>query len=185
MRRIYFWFLFTINAFIFISNSSFAIPKLRVVCLGDDIIFDNGLADMGRNFFHSRLQSIVGKRYEVMSFAVRDAKIISSGLNSYLSTNEFKEAIASNPNIVFIELGTNDGKESDSILLKQFNNGYSPIIRQFKKLPSAPSIILVLPISVFSNGSERKLSETQPVIPSHRLLNYRAYNFSKENVRHH
>jgi hypothetical protein len=93
MRRIYFWFLFTINAFIFISNSSFAIPKLRVVCLGDDIILDNSLADMGRNFFHSRLLSIVSKRYEGMSLAVRDAKIISSGLNSIFQQMNLKKQL--------------------------------------------------------------------------------------------
>ncbi len=157
MQRIYLCVFFIVNCLIFISDSSFAIPKFRIACLGDDIIFGYSSE---KNSLHCRLQSILGERYEVMNFGVGSTRVNSGEFNSYLSTNEFKEAIASNPDIVFIGLGISYVPLKNSQLTTQFNEDYKVIISSFKKLPSRPRIILLIPIVL----SEALIKEFIPMI---------------------
>ena len=50
------------------------------------------------------------ERYEVHNFGLGSTTVIKSGDHPYWYTQEFNESIAMKPDIVIIQLGTNDAK---------------------------------------------------------------------------
>ena len=65
--------------------------------------------------------------------------------------NEFawRDALAFNPNIVIIKLGTNDSKTDNWVHKDEFRQDYQQMIDALRALPSKPTIYLCTPIPAF------------------------------------
>lgn len=73
----------------------------------------------------------------------------------YWNTKEYQKALASNPDVVFIDLGGNDSKGINRSYMREFDKDCRDMIDAFAQLPSKPRIILLTPIVSFvkdSNG---------------------------------
>lgn len=81
----------------------------NVACVGNSITYGYGLSD-GKYSYPTRLQELLGSNYTVTNFGVSSMTFATYGNQSYWSTDRFTAAMNSNPNMVVIELGTNDSK---------------------------------------------------------------------------
>ncbi len=135
--------------------------KIRIVCVGNSITYGTGVANREKNSYPVQLQNMLGNSYEVMNFGASGSTLLRKGNYPYWDTNEYKKALAGNPDIVFIELGTNDSKSVNRPHYSEFAKDYKELIDSFRLLVSHPRIVLLLPIPSFLEDS---ISIYDPVI---------------------
>lgn len=110
--------------------------------------------------FPSRLQSLLGSEYDVLNFGKSGMTILKKLRSSYWDTEEFADAKVSEPNIVFIYLGTNDIAQHKLPHFENLKEEATELVNVFKYLPTKPRIIMVLPEVIcerfFGNISDMK-----------------------------
>lgn len=139
---------------------SSALAATNVACVGNSITEGYGI--WSEKKYPDHLQEMLGSDYAVTNFGVSSMTFagatIKSGDNnsSYWKTEKFKAALASSPNIVVIELGTNDSKyfmESadgnynylyGQCEKSQLYADYEALIDTFAHLPTNPEIYATL-----------------------------------------
>ncbi|CDN32889.1 Sialic acid-specific 9-O-acetylesterase [Mucinivorans hirudinis] len=129
-----------------VALSSLAQP-IKVACVGNSITFGAGVANREKNSYPMQLGYALGEGYEVKNFGVNSATLMTAGNFPYVKTNQYKESLAYNPDIVIIKLGTNDSKTINRELLKEnYKKDYQALIDTYRALPSKPRIILMNPV---------------------------------------
>lgn len=96
--------LFTLT----ISGHRATTKPIRVACLGNSVTYGYGLNDREHEAYPVRLGEMLGKGYEVRTFARSGATLLNSGRLPYMTLEEFGEALAYKPDIAVIHLGLND-----------------------------------------------------------------------------
>lgn len=152
--------------------------SVNVACVGNSITEGYGIwADKK---YPDHLQEMLGSDYTVSNFGVSSMTFagekIKAGDNnsSYWKTKKFKTALASNPDIVVIELGTNDSKyftdkciwegaERYNYLYGQCEKSqlyadYEALIDTFAHLPTNPEIYATL--QPYSNNCDWGIMDT-------------------------
>jgi lysophospholipase L1-like esterase len=137
-------FLFLI---LFGANNLYA--KIKIACIGNSITYGAYLPDRLMQNYPARLQQMLGDGYEVSNFGVNGTTILKNGNSPYWSSSAYQSALKSEPNIVFIALGTNDSKLVNRKHLTEFSDDYRALIKSFQNLASKPKVILLTPITVF------------------------------------
>ena len=150
----------------------------NVACVGNSITEGYGIwADKK---YPDHLQEMLGNDYTVTNFGVSSMTFagatIKGGDNnsSYWKTEKFKAALASSPDIVVIELGTNDSKYfTDKCIWEgaerynylygqceksQLYNDYEALIDTFAHLPTSPEIFATL--QPYSNNCDWGIMDT-------------------------
>ena len=155
------WGATLVGALAITATGAFA---ANVACVGNSITYGYGIG--WQEDYPYQLQQMMGDDFTVTNFGVSSmtfaGETIKAGDNgaSYWKTDRFKNALASNPDIVVIELGTNDSKffTNNCILngAEQYNynygqceksqlyTDYEALIDTFAHLPSAPEIFATL-----------------------------------------
>lgn len=150
----------------------------NVACVGNSITEGYGI--WGDKKYPDHLQEMLGNDYTVSNFGVSSMTFagatIKGGDNnsSYWKTEKFKAALASSPNIVVIELGTNDSKYfTDKCIWEgaerynylygqcektQLYNDYEALIDTFAHLPTSPEIFATL--QPYSNNCDWGIMDT-------------------------
>lgn len=142
MKRIIGLF-FTLITFI----SSQAVTK--IACVGSNITYGTCFEDRENNSFPGQLQSLLGEKYLVLNFEVGGCTMLRKGNSPYWETKEYREALNSCPDIVFIDLGRNDSKLINRPHLDEINNDCQNMIDAFQQLTSHPRVIVLLPVVSF------------------------------------
>ncbi|MBR0036394.1 MAG: hypothetical protein IJP70_02000 [Bacteroidales bacterium] len=126
---------------------------IRVACVGNSITEGYGLKNKSEESYPARLQELLGDGYKVMNFGLSGHTLLTKTDRPYINPpkkvkkHRFHEALASDPDIVTIKLGTNDSKTPyDSLLHADFTKDLNALIDSFQALPSHPYIYLCLPI---------------------------------------
>ena len=139
-----------------------ASAQTRVACVGNSITAGYGLG--WQEDYPFRLQEMLGDSYKVQNFGVSSMTFANKGPSdnmSYWNTDKFKAALEFTPEIVVIELGTNDSKffsnnciGTDGQPQYNYNYGqydkenlykdYEALIDTFAHLPTSPRIIATL-----------------------------------------
>nr|WP_068890467.1 GDSL-type esterase/lipase family protein [Pedobacter panaciterrae] len=133
-------------ALCFYTNSN-AVTK--VACIGASITYGATVNNREQNSFPAHLQKYLGDGYAVENYGVSGTTLLRNGDSPYYKTNEYQKALASNPDIVVIDLGGNDSKLINRSRLNEYEQDYHAMIKSFKDLPSHPRIILLLPVVSF------------------------------------
>jgi len=126
-----------------------AAEPIKVACVGDSITQGVG-AEPGKSY-PSQLQALLGAGYTVGNFGVSGRTLLSKGDLPYVREKRYQEALAIEPDVVVIMLGTNDTKPQNWKFEKEFEADYRALVESFKKLKSKPRIFLCLP----SRGPEK------------------------------
>lgn len=148
----------------------FAAPPapIRVICVGDSITAGSGTTNPERDAYPAQLQRMLGEAYLVKNYGVSGATLLNSGDKPYQKTEYFQRALASQPDIVVIQLGTNDAKPQNWKKHAGFAADYQDLVRQFQALPTKPRIFLNLPPYVPGPGragiTESTVLEQIPII---------------------
>lgn len=87
--------------------------QARVACLGDSITFGARIADRDHSSYPGWLNDFLGTNYEARNFGVGGATLLHKADRPYVKTKAFREALAWQPEIAIIILGTNDTCEND------------------------------------------------------------------------
>ena len=140
---------------------------VKVACIGNSITDGHGI-DVATQFgYPALLQQMLGDNYWVKNFGVSARTMLNKGDNPFMNEMAWKDAVAFNPDIVIIKLGTNDSKPQNWQYGAEFKNDLKQMITtlrpdlaqpQKKKrkkskniLPAKPQIILCTPIPAFKS----------------------------------
>lgn len=134
---------------------SFKAPRkdaVRVACIGNSITFGAGIKNRSRDSYPSVLARMLGDNYWVKNFGVNARTMLNKGDHPYMNEPAYKNALAFNPNIVVIKLGTNDSKSFNWKYKADFMKDAQNMINAFKGLPSQPKIYLCYPSKAYLTG---------------------------------
>lgn len=131
---------------------SVSMAQIRVACVGNSITEGHGLADPATEAYPGVLQRLLGNDFVVQNFGLSGYTLMREGDSPYMNAPDpakrrFQAALASNPDIVTIKLGTNDSKARNWDHFKDdFGSSFNAMIDSFQCLPSHPIIYICLPI---------------------------------------
>ena len=150
-------------------TASAASAQVRIACVGDSITYGLGIAERERNSYPAQLATMLGERWEVRNFGFSGASAIKDSLKPYGLLPVFEEALAYEPDVVIVQLGTNDTNPKVWPAHKQqFITDYLAIIRRFQGLKTRPRIYLCRPVPLFRDrGKDYDTDKilTEEVIP--------------------
>lgn len=122
-----------------------ATDPVRVACVGDSITQGVGIQNPQKDGYPAKLQEILGASWTVQNFGVGGRTMLRKA-----DPFDHRPALASNPDIVIIALGTNDSKTGIWASHKsEFVADYVAMIKEFQALPSHPKIYACLPPPAF------------------------------------
>src|SRR5688572_13260471 len=81
---------------------------IRVACVGDSITYGYGIKDRERDSYPAQLGALLGSKWDVRNFGVNGATALKKGTRPYSGLQAYQDALAFEPDIVVIKLGTND-----------------------------------------------------------------------------
>ena len=122
---------------------------IRVACIGNSITDGSGIYASDTHGYPARLQQKLGANYNVKNFGVGARTLLNKGDHPYMNELAWRDALAFNPNIVIIKLGTNDSKTDNWVHKDEFRQDYQQMIDALRALPSKPTIYLCTPIPAF------------------------------------
>lgn len=134
---------------------SFKAPRkdaIRVACVGNSITYGAGVKNRDRDSYPSVLGRLLGDRYWVKNFGVSARTLMNKGDRPYMKEQAYQQALAFNPNIVIIKLGTNDSKSFNWVHKADYPKDLQTMINAFKALPAQPKIYLCYPSKAYMAG---------------------------------
>lgn len=166
--------LFILSFVIMCSSFSFAQQKVKIACVGNSITYGARLNPREKNSYPGQLQAMLGNEHQVMNFGVSGTTLLRNGNSPYWKTEQYNKALQSNPDIVFIKLGTNDSKAINRKFYSEFETDYANLIDSFQLLPTKPRVILLLPVVSFEKDSNQIYDPviTKEIIPRIRKIAY-------------
>ncbi|WDE99386.1 glycoside hydrolase N-terminal domain-containing protein [Lentisphaera profundi] len=123
--------------------------KIKVACVGDSITFGAGIAQRELNSYPAQLAKSLGDKWEVKNFGLNGRTLLTRGDAPYVNSAPYKAALAFQPNVVIIKLGTNDSKPQNWRQKNSFINDYTQMVNSFRQLDSKPTIYLCKAVPVF------------------------------------
>ncbi len=108
-----------------VTHAETPAAKIKVACVGDSITFGSGIADRENASYPAQLQKLLGEGFEVKNFGVSGRTMISKSPSAWTNTQQYKDALAYQPDVVLIKLGTNDSKRSEYKQRQNFDHDYS------------------------------------------------------------
>ena len=122
---------------------------VRVTCIGASITEGATTTDPANDSYPAQLGRMLGDRYVVSNFGVSGTTMLKKGDSPYWDTEAYKKALASEPEIVFIDLGGNDSKAVNRRHMDEFVKDACEMIASFQNLPTKPRVIVLTPIVSF------------------------------------
>jgi lysophospholipase L1-like esterase len=123
--------------------------QTKIACIGASITEGARIENPKENSFPGQLQSLLGTNYKVENYGVGGTTMLRKGNYPYWKTEAYQKALESAPDIVFIDLGGNDAKAVNRPFYSELEQDCRDMIRSFKRLPSKPRIIVLLPTAFF------------------------------------
>jgi lysophospholipase L1-like esterase len=115
-----------------------------VACVGDSITYGWGIPNRNDDSYPAQLAGMLQQfdnEWETQNFGHSGATLLRNKSASYITKNAYNNALASDPDVVIIMLGTNDSaRASISEIEQRFVSDYLVLIDAFVQLPSQPSI---------------------------------------------
>ena len=122
---------------------------IRIACIGDSITFGASIKNRTRDCYPAQLGRMLGEKWQVRNFGVSGATLLKKGDLPYWDQQAFKDALAYNPHVVVIKLGTNDTKPQNWKYKDEFATDYADMIDRFAELPSSPRIWICHPVPAY------------------------------------
>jgi lysophospholipase L1-like esterase len=130
--------------------------QIRVACIGNSITEGYGLQDAGSQSYPSRLRALLGSRYSVQNDGASGRTMRKNDdRNSYWKFGKLGQALAFKPDIVVIELGTNDANNFAgqwNTAGPEFKRDYLAMIDTLNTLAVKPKIYPMLPLPIRGNN---------------------------------
>ncbi len=128
-----------------------AAEPIKVACVGDSITQGVG-AQKGKSY-PAQLQGLLGDGYQVGNFGVSARTLLRKGDFPYWNEKKYQDALAMEPAIVVIMLGTNDTKPQNWKFETEFDADYRELVKSFQALKSKPKVFVCRPVPVPGKGN--------------------------------
>jgi len=128
-----------------------AAEPIKVACVGDSITQGVG-AQKGKSY-PAQLQALLGGGYQVGNFGVSARTLLKKGDFPYWKEKKYQDALAMEPAIVVIMLGTNDTKPQNWKFEAEFEADYRKLVKSFLSLKSKPKVFVCRPVPVPGRGN--------------------------------
>ena len=125
---------------------------IKVACVGDSITEGAGVDNPTVNAYPVVLGRLLGTNYQTRNFGVSGRTLLRRGDYPYWREAAFRNATNYAPNIVTINLGTNDSKPYNWRYKDQFAQDLRDMIDVFASLPSHPQVVVCLPVPAYYVG---------------------------------
>ena len=122
---------------------------IRVACIGDSITFGSGIKFRTRDSYPAQLGRMLGEEWQVRNFGVGGATMLKNGDKPYWEQQALGDALAYNPHVVVIKLGTNDTKPQNWKFKEEFVSDYTDMIKHFRNVPAKPRIWICNPVPAY------------------------------------
>lgn len=139
------FFVYSIATF-----ADLAVAPIKVACVGDSITYGGGLSD--KKSYPAQLRVALGDKWAVENFGVSGATLLKNGDKPYWNLDRYQEAFKYQPNIVVIELGTNDSKAWNWVHKSEYVSNYVELIKRFQNLESKPTVWISYPVPAYSSA---------------------------------
>ncbi|MFH1158870.1 MAG: GDSL-type esterase/lipase family protein [Pseudomonadota bacterium] len=146
------FFLIFVSTFISFAQESKNVQPIKVACIGDSITFGAGLAARKKDSYPAVLGRVLGNGYKVKNFGVSGRTALRKSKSPYWNLKAFRNAMAFNPDIVIIKLGTNDSKPVNWQYKDEFEKDYGDFVGVFLNLPSHPKVFICHPIPALNKN---------------------------------
>lgn len=117
---------------------------VKLACLGDSITA--GMLVRKKDCWVSRIAGALEKKAEVGNFGVSARCLLFKGDRPITREKAYRDALAFNPDILLIGLGTNDSKKKNWSHKDDFVGNYREIIAEFRKQNPKLKVYCLLPI---------------------------------------
>lgn len=134
------------------SSSTWGVP-IRIACIGDSITEGAGLSNPSTESYPAKLGRLLGTNYIVRNFGVSGRTLLKKGDHPYWNEANFKTSLTWEPDVVIIQLGTNDSKPYNWRYSTNFVADYEELVASYAKLPTHPRIIVCTPCPVYNKGA--------------------------------
>jgi len=134
-----------------LAMSARAAQPVKIACVGDSITQGVG-AQRGRSY-PAQLQELLGDDYLIGNFGVSGRTLLRKGDFPYRKEKKYRNALAMEPDVVVIMLGTNDTKPQNWKHEREFTRDCRDLVRSFQTLPSKPRVFLCRPCPVPGEGN--------------------------------
>lgn len=125
----------------------------RVACVGDSITYGSGISNRAQNSYPAQLAKMLGPGWDVRNFGKSGATLLHAGDRPYVKQKEYAAALAYQPVIVVIALGTNDSKAHNWQHRGDFVADYESLIDAFRKASPQARVFVCLPVPVIAQGN--------------------------------
>ncbi len=142
-------------------------PTVRVACVGDSITLGTGLKDRAVDAYPARLGKRLGAKWDVRNFGVDGASMIAKGTLPYEKQPAYQAALAFNPHVVILMLGTNDVAPQNWKFQDEFVADAQRLIAGFSALPGRPRIFIAFPPPIMEKEFSIKdhgVKQVQPLL---------------------
>lgn len=123
--------------------------QIKVACIGDSITEGSGLES--NQTYPTLLQQFMQSGFEVRNYGLAGSTLLDGTRMSYRDKSKFSNALAWNPDVVIIKLGTNDSREEYWAGRQRFYEDYVSLISSFLNLQSKPKIFICYPLPSYGN----------------------------------
>lgn len=143
------------------------VERIRVACVGNSITYGAYIDHRLANGYPAYLQQFLGEGYDVRNFGENGRTMLTTADYPYVESDRYAEALAFNPDIVLLKLGTNDTKPQNWTSRRAFERDMKSLIRTFQALPAHPQVYVCLPVpaTLLTEGIRGSVL-TGKVIPS-------------------
>ncbi|MDB5117235.1 MAG: hypothetical protein JWQ79_2727 [Mucilaginibacter sp.] len=116
---------------------------VKVACVGASITYGAFIPDREHNCYPAQLQQMLGDKYQVTNYGVNGTTMLRKGDSPYWKTKQYQAALASEPDVVFIDLGGTDAKLQNRPFYGEFEQDCHDLVQSFAQLPSHPRVVLM------------------------------------------
>jgi len=144
--------LFAVFFCIILARETLGQTKVtKIAFIGNSITEGTGLSNPKTQAYPAQLANLLTPDWQVGNFGVSGRTMLKKGDFPIWNEQKFKDALAFEPNIVVIMLGTNDSKYYNWAYKADFYKDYVSMIDTFSNLPSKPKIYICYPLKVFKH----------------------------------
>ncbi len=127
--------------------------QVRIACIGDSITEQGSVSNPSVESYPAKLQRLLGTNdYTVRNYGISARTLLKKGDYPYWNENYFKTSHDWQPDVVIIQLGTNDSKPYNWKYGTNFVSDYEELVASYANLTNAPRVIVCTPCPVYNTN---------------------------------
>jgi len=126
---------------------------VKIACVGDSITEGSGLSTPALESYPARLQQLLGTNFVVRNYGVSGRTLLKKGDYPYWKEAYYTQSHNWYPDIVIIQLGTNDSKPYNWRYSTNFVADYEDLVATYAALTNTLRVIVCTPCPVYGSGA--------------------------------